>query len=382
MKLSIIGAGHMGSAIAQHLIEHDDVSLVQICDAHTRSLQNLHDTLDSPKLRSFQVDARDDRTMASILSDSDCIVAASAPALNPALARIALSIGSHFCDLGSSHSILQKEYKLNKLAEEHGLWVVPNCGLDPGLANMLALLGARQFDQVESIRIRVGDVPLHPEPPFNFRISWSSEKLLDDYTAPVVRLENGVEIMEEPLSGVESIHFPGAFQNMEAFHTAGTLETVRTASGPGLQSIDHKTIRWPGHAEQMQFLLALGFGEEKNIDVRTHLTYRDVLARRMKQRMGGDYQDAVLLRVMVSGQKDGRAQELTYQMIDTFDTERNMTSIRRCTSITAATIAMQLASGSVRKGGVGAPERVVPLEAFHDSVRKAGLPITEIWSDL
>lgn len=380
MNISIVGAGHMGSAIAQVLMEHDSVSTVKICDAHTRTLQRLESTLDSPKLRTFQVDARDERAVSSILEGSECIVGASSPSLNPVLARTALHVGSHFCDLGSGIDLLQNRSGLVKEAVAQALWIVPNCGLDPGLVNMLCLNGLRQFDLPRSARIRVGYVPLHPEPPFNFRISWSAEKLLDDYTMPVECVVDGEACEAEPLTGLEEIIFPAPFGAMEAFHTASVLAPIRETAGPSLQTLDHKSIRWKGHAEQMQFLLALGFAEDRNIDVQTHLTYRDILARRMKQRLGGDYEDAVLLRIEMEGEKDGKPARLTHEMIDTYDTAREMTAVRRSTSITAATIAMLLASGAVKKGGVSSPERIVPLDAFYDAVVKAGLPIRETWS--
>lgn len=380
MNISIVGAGHMGSAIAQVLMEHESVKLVKICDAHTRTLQRLEATLDSPKLRTYQVDARDERTVSSILEGSECIVGASSPVLNPVLARTALHVGSHFCDLGSGNDLLQNRSGLVKEATAQALWIVPNCGLDPGLVNMLCLNGVRQFDKPRAARIRVGYVPLHPEPPFNFRISWSAEKLLDDYTMSVECVENGAPCEVEPLTGIETITFPEPFGEMEAFHTASVLAPIRETAGPTLQTLDHKSIRWKGHAEQMQFLLALGFAEDRNIDVQTHLTYRDILARRMKQRLGGDYEDAVLLRIETEGEKEGKPARLLYEMIDTYDTAREMTAVRRSTSITAATIAMLLASGAVKKGGVSSPERIVPLDAFYDAVVKAGLPIRETWS--
>lgn len=369
----------MGSAIAQELIAHNEVTVVRVCDAHTRSLQRLHERLDSPKLRSFQVDARDERTMASILEDSNCVIGATSPALYPKLARIALTSGSHFCDLGSSAPVLEQEYRLAERAAEKNLWVVPNCGLDPGLSNMLCLHAIRQFDEPVRAHLRVGDVPLEPEPPFNFRISWSAEKLLDDYTLPVEFMEEGQQQSTIPLTGIEDISFSSPFGAMEAFHTAGLLKTICDEAGPTLETIDHKSIRWPGHAQNMQFLLALGFAEEKNIDVQSHLTYRDILTRRLKQRLGGDYEDAVLVRISVSGRRNGEEAELVYELVQQFDRERNMTAIRRCTSITAATIAVLLASGTISGGGVCPPEQIIPLQTFFDNIQAAGLPVTTRW---
>src|SRR5690606_34595813 len=114
-----------------------------------------------------------------------------------------------------------------------------------------------------------------------------------------------------------------------------------------IRNLDHKTIRWPGHVDQMRFLLALGFGDDRKIDPRTHLTYRDVLVRRLQQHLGGTYEDAVLLRVLVKGTREGQQKTVVYQMIDTYDAESGTTAMRRCTSIPAAIVAVMLAEGKV-----------------------------------
>ena len=381
MVITVIGAGHIGSAIAAELTTRDEVTVVKICDAHTRSLQTLHDTVQSDKLRSFQVDARDIGTLSSIMDGSDCVIGSTSPNLNPKLAAECLRIGSHFIDLGGLPDILQQQVELTREAEEAGLWIVPNNGLDPGLVNILTLTGIRRFDRARSARIRVGDIPLKPEPPFRFRLAWTPEKLIDDYTNPAPMVRGGTVTTAEPLSELETISFDEPFGELEAFHTAGRLSSLVDALDRPLDYLDHKTIRWPGHAEQMRFILGLGFAEPKSIDVRTHLTYRDVFIRRMKKHLGGDFEDVVLCRIAISGELDGRTQTLVYQLVDTYNKEAGLTAMRRCTSIPVVTTAILLASGKIEGGGVQPPECVLPGETFIDDVRKRGLDIRETWFD-
>lgn len=381
MIITVIGAGHIGSAIADELTRRDEVEIVRICDSHTRSLRYLHETIESEKLRSFQVDARDIETLASILDGSDCVIASTSPELNPILAGKCLELGSHFCDLGGLPDILDRHVELRDQAAGKNLWIVPNCGLDPGLVNILCMTGIRKFDVPRTAEIRVGDVPLEPEPPFRFRLAWSAEKLLDDYTNPSYRLENGTRTTAEPLSGVESIEFGDPFGTLEAFRTAGSLGPLIEGVNGSFESLDHKTIRWPGHVEQMRFALSLGFGESRSIDVRTHLTYRDVFARLLKKHLGGEFRDAVLCRISVSGETKGSEKTLVYQMIDRYDDEREMTAIRRCTGIPVVTIAIMLASGAVPGGGVQPPECIVAGDSFIEDLRDHGLNITETWLD-
>ena len=380
MKITVIGAGAIGSAIAYDLAHRAEVTQVQVCDAHARSLRRLHDAVDSPKLHSYQIDARDQNVLRPILEGSACVIGSVSPQMNPTLARMCLDLGIHFCDLGGNDDIVREELALDEEAKARGVWIVPNCGLAPGLINILCLLGVDQFDAVEAAYLRVGDVPLHPEPPFNFRISWSANKIIDDYTSPVHLIEEGVIRMCEPLTHLERIHF-GGFRSLEAFCTAGSLFLLAEALEGRVRTLDHKTIRWPGHALQMSFLLGLGFGERRTIDVRTHLTYRDVLVRRMTQRLGGDHEDAVLLRVVIHGILDGKATSLVYEMIDRYDETQTLTAMKRCTSIPTATVALMLASGQAPGSGAAPPERVVPKAMYTGLLIERGLNITSTWHD-
>lgn len=379
MRITVIGAGLIGSAVASELNLRDSVTQIQVCDARARPLQDLHDDVKSAKLRSFQVDVRDVNVLEPILRGSACVIGCAHPDVNPVLAEACLEQGMHFCDLGGNDDIVKKELALHKKAKQKSVWVVPNCGLAPGLVNVLCLHGIDQFDEVVAAHLRVGDVPLKPEPPFNFRISWSAEKIIDDYTHSVQLIENGKIKNAEPLSMTEPICFPTPFSEMESFCTAGGLSTLTDQLAGKIETLDHKTIRWPGHVSQMRALLELGFGEDRNIDVRTHLTYRDVLVRRMRQRLGGTHEDAVLLRVLIKGKIGGAKRTLVYQMIDRYDPASKMTAMKRCTSIPAAAASYLIASGAVKGGGAKPPENVVPRKKYLEMLEERGLDISATW---
>lgn len=381
MKITLIGAGAIGSAIARELDRRPEIDQLQVCDARAKSLQELHQNIQSPKLRSFQLDARDPSVLEPILRDSACVIGCSIPQLNPPIAEICVELGKHFCDLGGNDALTYRELELDARARDRGIWIVPNCGLAPGLANVLCMHGIGQFDEVEAAHVRVGDVPLKPEYPLNFRLSWTAEKVVDDYTLPVTSIRNGEVLEDVPLTEEEEIYFGEPFGKMEAFCTAGSLATLIDDTRGHIRTLDHKTIRWPGHAQQMQFLLHLGFGERRKIDPRTHLTYRDVLVRRLQQHLGGDYEDAVLLRVLVKGVREGAQKTLVYQMIDVYDTQEQMAAMKRCTSIPAASVAFMLASGRIPGGGAAPPERVVPHDEYRSMLSERGLHIEEWWYD-
>jgi len=382
MTITVVGAGAIGAAVVRELCRHNDIHQVQVCDTRSRALQTLHDSVEhNGALRSFQVDARDLGVLSQIVRESNCVISGTPSELNPDLAELCLDLGVNFCDLGGNEDIVEQELALHERAREKAVWIVPNCGLAPGLVNVLTMRGIEQFDTAEAASIRVGDIPLHPEPPFNFRISWSAERIIDDYTRPAQHIVDGELVEVDALSGDETIRFDGPFDNMEAFSTQGGLSTLTDSLDGKISSFDHKTIRWPGHAHQMRFVIGLGFGQERKIGVRTHLTYRDLLVRRMRDRLSGDYEDAVLMRVAVQGEQDGNPKTLVYEMIERYDETDHLTAMMRCTSIPIVVVAKMIAGHTISEGGARVPEDIVPKEDYCDALRAHGLNITETWYD-
>lgn len=379
MKITVLGAGSMGAPVVRELcLRSDDVEQVQVCDTRSQALQRLHREVgDDRRLRSFQVDARDMSVLSNIVQGSDCVISCVPSQFNPEVAELCLDLGVHFCDLGGNDALVRQELALDDRARKKSVWIVPNCGLAPGLINVLCMHGIEQLDRAEAAHLRVGDVPLHPEPPFNFRISWSAERILEDYTNPARLIEGGQVVEVESLSRKEDIHFEeNPFGTMEAFCTQGGLSTLTDTLAGKVGALDHKTIRWPGHAQQMRFLLGLGLADERKIGVQTHLTYRDVLIRQMRKRLGGDYEDAVLMRVLLRGEHDERPTTLIYEMIERYDEATQQTAMKRCTAIPTVVAALCLArENTVASGGADVPENVLPRGHFLEGVSERGLNI-------
>ncbi len=378
MTITVLGAGSIGAPVVRELCTRsDEVTQVQVCDTRSQALQRLHEQMEGDQsLRSFQVDIRDTSVLSQIVQGSDCVISCVPADFNPELAELCLDVGVHFCDLGGNDALVEQELALNERAREKSVWIVPNCGLAPGLVNVLCLHGIDQLDQTEAAHLRVGDVPLHPDPPFNFRISWSAERILADYTNPAKLIEDGQVVEAEALSREEQIQFEEPFGTMEAFCTQGGLSTLTDTLAGHVEALDHKTIRWPGHAHQMRFVIGLGLAENRKIGVRTHLTYQDLLVRRMRKRLGGDYEDAVLMRVLLRGEKEGRPTTLVYEMIERYDTAAQQTAMRRCTAIPTVVAALFLArEEAVSSGGADVPENVIPRDRFLEEVADRGLNI-------
>ena len=381
MKITVLGAGAIGSAIACDLVRRPDVSHVQVCDARSSALRTLKDLVQSPKLRTVRVDVRDERALMPVLAGSVCVVGSTGGPLNAKLAALTVGIGAHFCDLGGDRATVEQELALNTVAAKRSRWIVPNCGLAPGLVNILVTRGLDRFDAVDAVTMRVGNLPIEAEPPFYHRVGYAAERFVRGYTDPVPILREGKIEYAEPLTGLETVSFSEPTGDLEAFYTAGKQSTLPRDLEGRVPFLDYKTLRHPGHAAAMRPIFALGFGEDKSLDVRTHLSYRDVLTRRLREHLGGAYRDAVIVRIVLEGQREGATCTLTYELIDRFDEQTGFSAMQRCTGFPAAAIAALLASGAVAGGGASPPEHIIPTEPFLAALTERGLNIEERWHE-
>lgn len=375
MVISVIGAGVIGSAVVYALSKNEEITQIHLIDTDQESLKQLVQTFGNKLVRSHNIDARNLAALRPIVSDSQCIISCVAPQLNYALSELAIKVGVHFCDLGGSKSLVFDQLKLNEEAENKNIWILPNCGLAPGLVNILYVHGLSEFDQVERAELRAGNIPITPNPPFNFASFFSAEKLIEDYTDSVVSVENGEVKEVGALTGIEQLSFDG-FGELEAFYTSGVLAHMRPSLVTKCKNVDFKTIHYPHHANQMRFLTALGFADKRLIDVGSHLTYRDILARKIKRHLWNDEPDAVLVRVRLQGTFNGKPKTLTYEMVERYDEKTGMTALKKVAGFSVATVAYLLASGKVKGAGVITPALAIPNGEFLKRMEKAGFKIT------
>lgn len=204
------------------------------------------------------------------------------------------------------------------------------------------------------------------------------EGLLDHYTDPACIIRQGKEMMMPSLSEVESIYFD-EFGPLEAFHTSGGTSTL-AKSFPQLNTLEYKTIRYPGHAEKCKLLVDLGLTKRNvTVDVgNVTVTPRDVLLQVLDPIVElGDKDDAVLLRVIVSGKESNTNKVYAYEMVTCKDTKTNVTAMARATANTISIVAQMIASGLITKKGVYPPEQIVPGEIYMDELAKRNVYITE-----
>src|SRR5438445_7907577 len=145
---------------------------------------------------------------------------------NYAVSRAAVRAGVHHTDLGGNTAIVMKQKRLDRDAWKRGVSVIPDCGLAPGMVNIIAAEGIRRVGQAETVKIYVGGLPQRPEPPLNYQIVYSLEGVLDYYTTLSWVLRKGKRRQMKALSEIEPVYFGGSLGELEGFHTAGGLSTM------------------------------------------------------------------------------------------------------------------------------------------------------------
>lgn len=379
MKIVVLGAGLMGKEAARDLVKNPKVGKVFLADLNVAQAQQFADTLQTNKIEVLKLDATDDQQLKIVMSKANVVVNALFYKFNEKVARTAIEVGVHSVDLGGHiGGITDEILKLNPAAKAKGLTLIPDIGVAPGMVNILAGLGASKLDNVKSIKIYVGGIPVEKEPPLEYNVVFSLEGVFDHYTDPSHVVRNGVLREIPSLSEVEPFYFKG-FSGLEAFHTSGGLSTL-AQSYPGVQTLEYKTVRYAGHAKKFQLLVDLGLTRkdtEVNINGQT-VKVRDVLREVLQSKIAlGNKQDVVLLRVVVKGERNEEAVTYEYEMITYRNQENNETAMALATANSISVVAQLIGDGTIKERGVLPPEKVVPGEAYIREMKKRGITITE-----
>lgn len=376
----VLGAGLQGCACAYDLLQQSDVEEVRLADLHTDHLPEFLRGYQQPRLIPTPLDVRDRDAVRALMREADAVMCALPFYFNLEMTRHAVDCDAHFADLGGNTEIVFQQKELNEAARERKLSVIPDCGLAPGMVNILAEYGIRRLDAVESVKIFVGGLPQDPEPPLNYQIVYSLEGVLDYYTTLSWVLRGGNRTQVKALSGRERVEFPRPVGELEAFHTAGGLSTMAFRYEGRIPEMEYKTLRYPGHAEIVEAIRDLGFLDQEPVDVKgVRVVPRDLAITVMTPRLRRpEAPDLVALRVVVRGRKDGVTRTLGWELLDYFDEERRISAMMRATGFSLAITGLMQARGEIAKRGVHTPDEAVPAEPYIAALAQRGVKIREI----
>jgi lysine 6-dehydrogenase len=378
----VLGAGLQGSACAYDLLQNDEVTEVRLADIHTAHLPNFLAPYSGKRLIPTPIDVRDHEAVGALMHEADAVLSAIPYYFNLNMAKQAVAAGVHFCDLGGNTEIVFAQKEMDSAASAKGITVIPDCGLAPGMVNILAEHGISQLDAVEQVKIFVGGLPQHPEPPLNYQIVYSLEGVLDYYTTLSWIIRDGARKQVKALSEREPVVFPPPLGELEAFHSAGGLSTMAFRYEGKIPSMEYKTLRYPGHAAIMEAIRDLGLLDEDPIEVKGgRVAPRDVALATMGPRLtkpGGH--DVVALRVTVRGSKGGKVKQLGWELVDLYDEQHGISAMMRTTGYSLSITGQMQARGEIALPGVHTPDECVPGALYISELGKRGVNIRQIAS--
>jgi lysine 6-dehydrogenase len=374
----VLGAGLQGSACAFDLLQNPAVTRVVLGDVRLDRLPPfLEKYRADPRLELRNVDARDAASVRGAMTNVDAVMNALPYYFNLEVSRLAVEAGIHCCDLGGNTAIVFDQLKLDADAKAKNVSIIPDCGLAPGMVNILAEAGIGQLDEVESVRMFVGGLPQNPEPPLNYQVVYSLEGVFDYYTTPSWVLENGRPAQVDALSDLETVLFDAPAGELEAFHTAGGLSTMASRYEGKVRTMVYKTLRYPGHAAIVHAIRELGLLGLDPVNVKgTSVVPRDafiaVVEPKLRKERG---RDLVALRVVVEGKQAGQPRKLTYDLLDFFDEQNEVSAMERTTGYSLSITGQMQVERRVNATGAMTPDQAIDAEQYIAELAKRGIVI-------
>ncbi len=348
MAITLLGFGKIGRAIYQDMISHTRDTQIDVYDPFGRFPEQ------APSRVKFH--AKDPFTGTNrkeIFRKGSVIVSALPAHLREELFLYAERNDSRLVDITFGNDPITKE----KLSSRGDFIIIPDAGLAPGISNLLVGHLASKFEKVESIRIFVGGVPDRQIPPLNYKVVFSMDSVIDEYTNPCTIISGGRKKVVEALTGLEDVEFAG--KKYEAFFTDGLRTLVHTMSS--VENMFEKTVRYRGHCERVRLLRDLGFFSAEKIEIDgSGVSPRSISEAVLEKALGNpECGDTVLLRVIAEGRENGKMKKYTAEMIDSSPPGSELTSMARTTAFPASILTLMLHNDT---GKLGKLSGYVPVE--------------------
>ncbi len=340
-----MGGGAQGRVIAADLARTLPQARVDVADVREPRLPAL------PNLRWVQADLGETDEIARRLEGYDLGVGALPSRLGFRAMRAAIAARRSLVDVSFC---LEDALTLDADARAAGVAILPDCGLAPGLSNLVVGRGLATRGTPDQITIMVGGVAQDCSRPYGFVVTWSLEDLYEEYLRPARVVRDGERTTVPVFSGLERVHVDGVGE-MEAFYSDGLRSLLQTV--PGVRDMGEKTLRWPGHADAVKPLVACSRLVE---EFRAKCVADEPL-------------DLVAFVVRMRWGKRGE----TVTLVDRYEPATRLTAMARTTALTCSVCAQLAAGGGVRETGVLPLERLARDEAasrfLHERLAERGV---------
>jgi saccharopine dehydrogenase-like NADP-dependent oxidoreductase len=288
VRVLVLGAGKIGRLVC-FLLSQSGRYEVTLADANPQSAEDGIKRSNGQKLaltQSVSCDFSSYQDLTRVIHNKQYVLSCAPFHCNQLIAEVCLEKGVNYLDLTEDVATTKH---IKQLANQAPCAFIPQCGLAPGFISIVAHDLAAQFTQLDSVKMRVGALPMFPHNRLKYNLTWSTEGLINEYCNPCEAVVDGKFCSLPPLEGLELFSLDG--QEYEAFNTSGGLGTLAETLCGRVRNADYKSIRYPGHRD----IIALLLHDLKLIDD------RNSLCRMLDNALPHTYQDVVIVFVTVTG---------------------------------------------------------------------------------
>lgn len=361
MKVTVLGAGMVGSTISKDLAQEPDIDVV-VVDRRQEALIRLET---EASVTGIQANLQEKGRVFSVVGDSDLVISAVPGFIGFETLREIIEAGKDVVDISFFG---EDPFLLDDLAKSKGVTAVVDCGVAPGLCNIIAGYVYNLLEKVDRYVCYVGGLPQVRQWPFEYKAAFSPSDVLEEYIRPARFVEYGQEVVRPALSEIELIDFPDV-GTLEAFNTDGLRTLRKTLDIPFMRE---KTLRYPGHANLVRVFRESGFFNATTVEVDGQRVKPLSLTSKLlfdQWRLEEGEADFTVMQVVIEGQKGGERVCYTYYLLDKYNEETQTTSMARTTGYTCTIVARQMIRGLFSQKGICPPEFIGQVMGCYDDLQ-------------
>ncbi|MBL4771191.1 MAG: saccharopine dehydrogenase NADP-binding domain-containing protein [Planctomycetes bacterium] len=351
-KAVVLGAGMVGTLMAKDLASGGEFK-VTLADRSEAALAKAKAYLgpDVP-IETATCDLSDPAALKTLAESADVVLGALSSHLGYSALQTLAQVGTPYCDISF---MAENAMDWNDLAREHGTVCVVDCGVAPGMSNLLTGAGVSMLDRADEVEIYVGGLPKNRTWPFEYKAGFAPSDVIEEYTRPSRIVEHGQVVVREALTEPELMEFDG-IGTLEAFNTDGLRSLIETLDVPHMKE---KTLRYPGHIELMRVFRATGLFQKETIEVDGQQVSPLALTQALlfpKWTFEEGEEDLTVMRIIVRGEENGKPKTYRWDLYEPYSKEERATSMSRTTALPCTIMARMLVDGTFKQPGVHPPE--------------------------
>lgn len=350
MKILVLGSGLIGRPMAIDLANEKSFD-VTVADLSKNNLDKIPSAL---PIKKIQIDISNQNELNLLLKDYDIVLNAVPGFMGFNTLKEIIKAKKNVVDIAF---FSENPFELDKLAKKNNVTAVVDCGVAPGMSNILIGHVDTILDKIETILIYVGGLPVVREWPYEYKAGFSPIDVIEEYTRPARYIENGKLVIRPALSDPEFINFPKV-GTLEAFNSDGLRTLAGTLNAPNMKE---KTLRYPGHIEKMLVLRESGFFNKEEVEVNgVKIKPIDLTSKLLfpMWELKEAESEFTVLKIIIEGEKQKKKMRYTYDMLDYYDKKTSTHSMARTTGYTATNVLRLIANGLFDRKGICPPEYI------------------------